>query len=103
MSSHENLTTGGLNNTKPIIQFIRYLTSAYPTLATTSWRQFPQANYNVALDEARRHLGHHELTSLLHKLTGHDPSKSGYTRTDIVLNALAKALGRLKELKCVFW
>ncbi|ROT76577.1 putative EF-hand domain-containing family member C2 [Penaeus vannamei] len=54
--------------------------------------EFPQANYNVALDEARRHMGHHELTSLLHQLTGHDSSKSGYTRTAIVLNALAKAL-----------
>lgn len=76
----------------------RYLlTSTFPTVLTISYRQFPQANYNVALDEARRHMGHHELTSLLHQLTGHDSSKSGYTRTAIVLNALAKALGRWKE------
>nr|XP_053627062.1 EF-hand domain-containing family member C2-like isoform X1 [Cherax quadricarinatus] len=54
--------------------------------------EFPQANYNVALDEARRCLGHHQLTDLLHQMTPRDPEKTGFAPTSVVVSALLTAL-----------
>ncbi|XP_066968607.1 EF-hand domain-containing family member C2-like [Macrobrachium rosenbergii] len=57
--------------------------------------EFPQANYNVALDKARQVLGHHELTDLLRKFTPSDPDKTGFAPTGLVQSALFSALGSL--------
>ncbi|XP_042207226.1 EF-hand domain-containing family member C2-like [Homarus americanus] len=54
--------------------------------------EFPQANYNVALDEARRRLGHHQLTDLLRQMTTYDPDRKGIVPTSVVLGALNTAL-----------
>ncbi|XP_071533012.1 EF-hand domain-containing family member C2-like [Panulirus ornatus] len=54
--------------------------------------EFPQANYNVALDEARRCLGHHQLTALLQQMASHDPGKTGFVPTSQAVAALSRAL-----------
>lgn len=51
----------------------------------------------MALDEARRHLGHHQLTDLLRQLTSYDPDRSGVVPTTVAVKALAAALGQYLE------
>ncbi|XP_063872418.1 EF-hand domain-containing family member C2-like [Scylla paramamosain] len=58
--------------------------------------EFTQASYNVALDEARRCLGHHDLTAILHRLAESDPSKTGFVSSFLVISSLAKALSGSK-------
>lgn len=48
----------------------------------------------MALDEARRHLGHHQLTDLLRCMTSHDPGRSGVVPTTVAVKALADALSK---------
>lgn len=71
----------------------------FPSIAIVSLPflpQFTQASYNVALDEARRCLGHHQLTALLHKLAANDPAKTGYVPAGLVTAALAQELSESK-------
>ncbi|XP_050731460.1 EF-hand domain-containing family member C2-like [Eriocheir sinensis] len=65
--------------------------------------EFTQASYNVALDEARRCLGHHQLTALLHKLAANDPAKTGFVPIPLATAALARELSgcRLTEQQVV--
>ncbi|KAK6995710.1 EF-hand domain-containing member C2 [Halocaridina rubra] len=55
--------------------------------------EFPQANYNVALDKARHVLGHHELTDILKRVTPYDENKTGFAPSNLVENALRGVLG----------